>query len=405
MSQSCRACSSLDLIEIINLGKQPIAHRLVSSPQDSEFTHPLVLHYCQNCGLVQICNPIDPSLLYLDYNYCFSAWKPQPHIIDEIETILTHVQTASVFEVGCNDGTFLEALKQKGVSLGVGVEPNPYASELARNRGFHVFSEMLSPDLCKEVVEKFGKFDTVVARQVLEHLQDIESFFACANILLNESGFLFIDVPDFEVSLSMGDCSTIWEEHINYFTQSVLASLLERFGYQSISIRHYNFSGGTVAILAQQKSLIDETDRSMVNCLEIPAREYSEKVGNYGELLRTTLSQYRSRGFKIVLYGVGCRACTVVNGLGLGQHIDFAIDDQQERQHKYMPGSKLSILPTQVLSNYAEDGDRILCLLAVNQENETAVREKLRDIITAKIEFASLLSPTNIVSELKRLNH
>jgi C-methyltransferase C-terminal domain len=142
-----------------------------------------------------------------------------------------------------------------------------------------------------------------------------------------------------------------------------------------------------------------------VNCLEIPAREYSEKVGNYGELLRTTLSQYRSRGFKIVLYGVGCRACTVVNGLGLGQHIDFAIDDQQERQHKYMPGSKLSILPTQVLSNYAEDGDRILCLLAVNQENETAVREKLRDIITAKIEFASLLSPTNIVSELKRLNH
>ena len=32
-------------------------------------------------------DPIDPEILYGEYNYCFSEWKPQPHMADEIEVI------------------------------------------------------------------------------------------------------------------------------------------------------------------------------------------------------------------------------------------------------------------------------------------------------------------------------
>ena len=350
MDLSCRVCGTFRLIESIDLGDMPIAHKLLRSPEDEESSYHLVIHYCQNCGLIQICNPITPDLLYCDYNYNFSSWKQEPHMDDEIETILRYSKSKVFFEIGCNDGKFMESLKKKGANIIVGVDPNPVAIKIAKERGLDVYKSMLNKDICMKTIEKYGKFETVIARQVLEHLPDIKGFFKCVETLLDEDGALFVDIPDFETALAMGDCSLIWEEHVNYFTEAVLKNTLLRFGYQPLSISRYDFSGGTIAALAKRTRVNNDLSDNVVYD---KAYEFSKKVENYKELLIKTFLKYRSKGFLIVLYGVGCRACTVTNGLKLGQYIDFAIDDQIERQNKYMPGSKLHIRSPQVLKDYS----------------------------------------------------
>lgn len=399
MGFQCRACSSRDLFEMIDLGNQPIAHRLLSSPDDLENQYPFVVYFCRSCGLMQICQPIDPRELYLDYNYCFSSWKEEPHAYDEIETIFSLIKPKSIFEIACNDGKFLGLLKDKGAPLLVGLEPNPFANQRARGKGFTVFSKMLNESICQDAVRQFGKFDLVVAREVLEHMTDIVNFFKCVDILLSDNGFLFLDTPDIETALVMGDCSVLWEEHPNYFTKAVITNILAHFGYEALSIKNYNFSGGVMGILARR--LCGAPKAIAIGELEDKASAFSQKAHKYGKDLCLALSKYKKNGSRILLYGTGCRASTFVNAFHLERYIDFAIDDQQERQNKYMPASRLYIQAPGILSN---SSSATLCLLAVNQENEAKVKQKLEDLKVKNIEFISLLSPNDIWQELKTAN-
>ena len=402
MTKNCRLCGGGKLQPLIDLGPMPIAHRLASRVDGDTPLYPFRVFFCPGCGLSQITDPIDPEILYGDYNYCFSEWKSQPHMANEIEVIGAAIDGAAVFEVGCNDGMFLNALKEVGISDVTGVEPNPYAVAHARDRGLDVHEGMLTQEFCCEMVAGRGRFRVVVARQVLEHLQDIGGFFACVDTLLAEDGHLFIDLPDFGTALKMGDVSMLWEEHVSYFTPEVITAMLTHYGYVPVADRRYNFSGGTVAVLARRTGKAGnggEFARS-ASALAKDAGSYRGKIDEYGETLRDGIDRAREAGFRIVIYGVGCRACTLVNGLSLGPHIDFAVDDQVERQGKFMPGCSLEIRPSEVL---AEEPRPTVCLLAVNNENDDRVSARLDTLLGDKATVLTLHSPADIHKELKKL--
>jgi hypothetical protein len=275
----------------------------------------------------------------------------------------------------------------------VGLEPNPFAADAARTKGVTVLGEMLGRNICIEAVRRFGQFDVVTARQVLEHLLDIDEFFLCVDILLKPEGLLFIDVPDVEVAIRTGDCSFIWEEHVNYFHEAILRNMISAAGYAPVRLERFNFSGGTLAIAAKRG---EASEQGRCPGLIEAALEFPAKVSTYGRGLSSVLGRYRSLGFATAMYGVGCRACTLVNGLELRCGLDFAIDDQPERQGLFMPGSKLPIHPLGVLSERLKN----LVLLAVNQENEAQVTERLAGL--DGVHHISVLSPTDINHELGR---
>ena len=393
----CRLCVSHNLIELIDLHSQPIAHRFLESPSSSEELFPLSLLYCTDCGLGQIPQPIDPELLYRKYNFCFSSWKTEHHIEQEIQTLNHTAELKNVFEIACNEGVFLDALRKHNPDCRyIGLEPNEVTSRIARDRGFEVIEEMLTVDTCRQIVERFGKFDTVIARQVLEHLTALDNFFKCVDVLLSDNGHLFIDIPDFEIGLKMGDCSVIWEEHVNYFTEPVVSWALRSQGFRVLEVKRYNFSGGVMSLLAQRSQDV----AAGVSSIQLePAKQFGGKVEMFGEGLRSLLAACKSRNLAVILYGVGCRACTLVNGLDLGELVDYAIDDQPERQGMYMPGSRLGIyapIKTQGLKG------PIICQLAVNMENELTVKQRLSDI-NANVVFVSVLSPSDICSEIEKI--
>ncbi len=396
MLSNCRLCNSSNQSELINLGALPIAHHLLSSPEEKFETYPLVLSHCSRCGLIQIENPIAPEILYLNYNYCFSSWKSQPHAVDEIKTISHFTQRRSIIEIGCNDGYFLHLLEQHGWDQVVGLEPNPYAADIAKQKRLNIHIEMLNKRICKTIIEKSGKFEVIVARQVIEHLTDLINLFSCVDILISEKGYLFLDFPDFETALVMGDCSMIWEEHVNYFTEETVRTMLSFYGYDIVSLKRYSFSGGSIAILAKRSANSHKQWSNAAPNLSI--NSFAEKVNSYGACLNQALNQYRSLNFQIILYGVGCRACTFVNNFTLNQAVDFAIDDQPERQGKYMPGSKICIRSPQIL---AESDSPVLCLLAVNNECESLVKEKLKNITSRPIITFSVFSPGDIWRDMK----
>lgn len=399
MSHACRLCHGQNLALVIDLGSLPIAHRLLDHPDQVEETFPFKLHICKDCGLMQICEPIDPGILYDRFNYNFSSWKPEPHLADELDVICASGVPAAVVEIGCNDGRFLTELQSRGVATRVGIEPNPVSGGMAQERGHQVFAGMLGRDMVADIVARHGQFDAVVSRQVFEHLLDIGNFFACADALLKPGGFLFIDLPDFQPSFDHADVSLLWEEHVSYFVEPVLMRALAQHGFVAEVVRLYDFSGGTIAVKARRAAERTETIFDPAPLVSAASR-FAARSADYAATLQDTLRQHRQMGATVVLYGVGCRACTVVNALNLKGVIDFAVDDQVERQGKFMPGSRLEIKPSAAL---AESQGPLVCLLAVNNESEAVVSAKAESLAPGRVRCVTLFSPEDIHAALDDL--
>ncbi len=397
----CKACKSKKMEKLIDLGIQPIAHNYLRSVEENDsITHPLILHFCVECGFIQIDDPIPPEKLYTDYNFCFSAWKPEPHISAELELIDKYVgdKNVSILEVGCNDGVFIGPLISRGYKNVKGVEANSYAAERARQYGVEIINEMFNEQTAMKVAPE-GGVNLIILRQVLEHIPDLDGFFVAADKIFAKGGkrMLFIEVPDFSKALNSADCSTIWEEHPNYFTKKTLESILSEHGYECIVWDFYNFSGGAMCVLAKKIDLMESVGKNRVFDLQL-YNSFSDRVYEYKNKLVTTISSAREKGYKILLYGTGSRACTLVNGLEIGAMFDSAIDDQIEKNGLYMPGCKLPIhsfddAMKRIINNKA------IFLLAVNNENEEKVIRKIREC-QEDVLIASLFSPRNINEEL-----
>jgi 2-polyprenyl-3-methyl-5-hydroxy-6-metoxy-1,4-benzoquinol methylase len=398
---TCRLCGSEELLAVLDMGRMPIAHRMLERADADEERFAFSICACCNCGHTQILHPIAPAVLYAGFNYNFSSWKTEPHFADEIDTVVDVATPERVLDIGANDGRWLAGLRDRGVTTVVGIEPNPVPARIARERGLRIHEAMLDRPTAEAVRARHGSFDVVSARQVIEHVEDLETFMRAAHSLVRDDGWLFVDVPDFAPARDAGDCSVLWEEHISYFTLPTLHALLCRSGFLPESVKRYNFSGGTIAILARRVPkgsalVVPPTAAQDAGA----AKRFGEAARVYGERLAIALGRARNAGARTVLYGVGVRACTATNALGLGELFETALDDQPERQGKFMPGSRLAIASSQTFAGAREP---IVCVLAVNNENEARVRARFDRIVGAPVTYVSPCSPADIWLDLERL--
>lgn len=395
----CNACAAAAVVPVLDMGELPVAHRYLKAPDPSERLFKLDLGLCEACGLAQIIMPIPPDILYDYYNFNFSSWKAEPHIADEIAMTMTRGPFASALDIGCNDGTFLEALRAAGIERCCGIEPNTVPLARARDLGFAVVNAMISPEAVTTLTDAHGAFDLVSCRQALEHMPDTDIFFRSVRRALKPGGYLLIDVPDVEKNLVLGDASVLWEEHVNHFTGATLRNLMRRHGFEPLESRYFNFSGGTVAVLARDAGAGADLAPEDTASVAQATRAYGPKVLSYGERLRTALAAARARGDKVVLYGVGGRSTAATAILGLAPYLDGAIDDQAEKHGLYQPGSQRRIEGSDSLTGQS---GRVLCLLAVNNENDDKVRARIQSL-GIDAEAISIFGPTDIWAELARL--
>ena len=116
------------------------------------------------------------------------------------------------------------------------------------------------------------------------------------------------------------------------------------------------------------------------------AREWPSFKTEIGDYLRA----HRSSGREVAFYGGGCRSSSLINFAELTPEIDLIVDDQEEKQGLYMPGSRIQILPSDVLS----ERDPGICLLSVNAENEEKVLARHRAFTDRGGLFESVHPPS-----------
>ncbi len=396
---ACRLCGSTALTRLFDFGPQPIAHRYLKSPEAAEFRHPFVIHACQSCGLMQIIEPVPPAELYADDASYVTSHQVQHQLDDEIATLFGVCDPDRVLEIACNDGAFLEVLAERGITGCVGVESNAPVAEIARAKGLTVEPVFFDMSTVGDLTAAHGRFDVVIARQIMEHIGDLDGYLSGIRAATTDDATLLIELPDIEAGLDAGDASFLWEEHVNYFTDELLERTLAAYGFRTLARRKYNRGGGCLAVFARKTDLPSAAEKAAV-LSATPHRKIAAMpaaVERQGAALRAALDDAKRRGEVTAIYGGGFRAVILINVHGLADKVDRIIDDRADLNGLLLPGSRLRIDSSDVLPGIDAP---VFFLMAVSNENEWKVKRKVRALIPDRARFASMLGPRDFLGEL-----
>lgn len=140
--------------------------------------------------------------------------------------------SAQIMEAGCGTGGNLELLSRFGrVS---GFEPNDEARLMAGRKGHF---DLRPGRLPNAIPFEQGRFDLVVALDVLEHLDEDRASLGALREQLKPGGHLLVTVPAFQFLWSPHD---ELHHHKRRYTKAPLAAMMEASGFGLTSTTYFN---------------------------------------------------------------------------------------------------------------------------------------------------------------------
>ncbi len=195
---------------------------------------------CQKCSFTFIPWHYRKDISYHDYKNeevlkqirAGNDWlKVQRHLL-RFKTIQPFIKKGKLFDLGVGWGHFLLAAKQLGYDVyGIEISKYPYiyAKEDLKLPVDHLdFFEM-----------KPQKFDIITMWDVLEHIDEADSFIAKTASMLNKGGFLVLQVPQidsFVAKRKKENWNMMGLDHVNYFGRKTIKLFLERHGFEVVKI-------------------------------------------------------------------------------------------------------------------------------------------------------------------------
>lgn len=138
--------------------------------------------------------------------------------------LLTDQVPGRLLEIGCGRGDFLRRLGPKGWH-GIGFEPSAEAAAVAA-RAVSAYSDRFK--IVSTDAEILGRFPTVLALEVLEHIEDDRAVLARWHSWVEPGGALILSVPAHPAYWSLSDEVG---GHVRRYTRDSLRDLLTETGF------------------------------------------------------------------------------------------------------------------------------------------------------------------------------
>jgi len=369
----CRSCGQLTGL-LLDFGLQPLCNRLLAEPA-AETRHPLRLGQCPACGLLQLDEPVAAAVLKPPQPIRHN--EPEWHLdqlVDRITALPGVTQDANICGVSYKETSTIARLQQRGY-------PNASCLDVERDwgirdpaAGIETIQARISAGALSRRADHRGRYQVVIARHILEHAHDPQRFVDGLRALLAADGYLIFEVPDFTASLRGGNYSTIWEEHVFYFTKTTFPAMLRRLGLEVRSVCTFPSALEDLLVAATQSAGAGEgatLDEEVVAGELAQGRQYASRLAAVRNAWRAALAGERAGGRGVALLGAGHLAIMFLNLLELDDAIDFVVDDDPAKCGRYLPGSRLPVLPSEALYSRPVG----LCLMSVAPESEHRVRQ------------------------------
>jgi hypothetical protein len=388
----CNLCGVEAVVDLLDFGMQPPSNRFLRAPTDEERAYPMVVGQCSSCGLVQLSSLMPVHEMRPRYEWITYS-EPEGHLDDLVEIIsrLPGVtRESAICGISHQEDSTLKRLNKKGFLRTWRIDPKDDLEIEDPNAGIETIQGLLTPGAVERLVRKHGSPDVVIARSILEHAHDTLQFLTAVKHLIRLDGYVIFEVPCCERIFETFDYSSIWEEHVLYFTRETFRFCFSVGGFSLFLLEIFPYPIGNSLVGIARAHKTHETVRfpspdvlaQEKRRMQLYANKWEERRAQYVKVL----AEYqRSRG-KIALFGAGHLAASFINLLGLKTFIDFVVDDHPAKRGLFMPGSRLPIRGSASLN----EGDVKLCLMSLNPESEERVMSKNQSFVNRGGAFASI---------------
>lgn len=381
---TCRICGSA-VKTLIDFGQMPPANSLAKTAHEQCDTFPLEVEFCGECKNLQLGLCLDNTMLYEEYVYETPESESLDKHYNEIINYLkkqNYIRTCThVLEVGSNLGHFLNHLKPH-VDNVQGVEPAKRIAKKANELGLDTINDFFSTDFVKKYLKTKAKPDAIFARHCFAHNKSIHELLGASQRLLSDEGFLFVENAYALDTIRKNEFDQIYHEHMYYLSVTSMSAALHLNGLKLIDALRSDVHGGSIMFIACQERSPLSMLPIVSELLEVEKNGLTENavtgLANYAYSYRSVLQHLlhliESADMTIYAYGATAKASTLINFLKLRPGtIKYCVDNTPIKQHKFMPGTTIEIVPETILE---EDPPDYILLTAWNYSEELVSKIK-----------------------------
>lgn len=373
----CRACNHETLQSVIPLGNLPLANALTKNPTQHK-TYNLEVMLCTTCGLAQLKDIIPPEELFTEYFYYSSHAQT---MLNSAKTLVEKTsqdlnQQSFVVEIASNDGYLLKNYIEKNIPI-LGIDPAQNIAATANKNGILTLCDFFNDQTAHHVVKNYQKANVIHANNVMAHVPDINNFVKGLKILLDDQGFIVIEVPSFMDLIQTGAFDTIYHEHVFYFSLKPLKELFKKHHLTIFNLEKLSIHGGSFRLFIGhdnkyheheciKKIILEEENFGLYNTKIF--QDFMDKIVQLKNNLQNKLLNAKQKGKKIAAYGASAKGTTLLNFFNIPNDIiEFVVDKSTFKQGLYTPGKNLLIQHPEELVNKNID---IALLLTWNFKEE-----------------------------------
>lgn len=354
LHRRCRACGGT-LTEVLHLGDLRL-NAFPATMADIELSPkvPHQLMVCRGCSLCQLAHTTPPDLMFRQYWYKSSVNEAMRH---ELKTIVVEAAAEAklqkddwVLDIGANDGTLLRAYSTPGLPpvRRVAVEP-------ATNLQSH-----LDSDTCDIAIHDYfpthkleghkRRFKIITAIAMAYDLEDPTTFFRKITQLLAPDGIVVVQFQDLEQQMRAAAFDNIVAEHLEYYTLSALAQIVNGAGLYPYDCRTTPINGGSLRVTLRRgyvrntdwrnavQGQIDRERAAKLTVSEVRTsleafERFAHRVASVQRQITSTLQQVRDSGLPVDAYGASTKGNTLLQVLGLGPDQIRRVADRSPEKH------------------------------------------------------------------------
>ncbi len=264
-----------------------------------------------------------------------------------------------VLDIACNDGTLVKELHNLGLN-GHGIDPAaPYGEGMTQ--GF------FTDGWARAAHQDGERYDCITALNVFAHVDDLDDFTRGVHTLLEPCGLFVVEVGYLPDVVRRGAFDTVYHEHVSYHHLSPLVRFFKRHGMTLVDAQRVDSQGGSIRLYVRNcdkqhqggddghneqsqrlQGLLDDESRSAI---WQGVRDMAQKVKDIGGRLHY-LGKYNSgehSGNQFVVYGAPAKLTTLLHATGMTDRVAYVVDDNPLKQGRYVPGTRIPILPVATL--------------------------------------------------------
>jgi len=262
--------------------------------------------------------PPDPAILYRE-NRAFGLGQVWADHYRAFAWFVQRQRFGSALEIGGGNGRLIDLIHPDA-----DVEPHPQYDPRPGTTTHRNYFEAWEPD---------RRYQCIYASHLIEHVFDLEAFFAKVGKALAPGGVLCLACPDFDKSLQHTHLNAFTSDHINYFSPRSLDRAARKYGFQVVQYEAFRDHSQYVALKRIGDGL----------CLtELPQENTELAFRRYVVRVQDLVNRINAAPYGAYLYGAHSMTVNLIRfGVGTERLSLYVLDNEKTKHGRRLVGTDL----------------------------------------------------------------